>query len=61
MPILSPFDSTMYQNLSKHIFREQWAFLSSYRNIHRDHNGDDLTEFKERHKWPTFDVYLTGV
>jgi hypothetical protein len=48
MPILSPFDFTMYQNLLKHIFREQWAFLSLHCNIHRDRDGDDLTEFKER-------------
>ena len=48
MPILYPFDFTMYQNASKHIFREQWAFLSSHRKIHRDRDGDDLTEFKER-------------
>jgi hypothetical protein len=49
MPILSPFDFTMYLNASKHIFfREQWAFLSSHRNIHRDRDGNDLTEFKER-------------
>jgi len=70
MPILSPFDFTMYQNLSKNIFREQWAFLSSHRNIHRDRDGDDLTEFKARQvfisllilqRMTNFDVYLTGV
>ena len=32
----------------KTAFCEQWAFLSSHCNIHRDCVGDDLTEFKER-------------
>lgn len=48
MPILSTVDFSIYLQASKHIFPEQWAFLSSHRNINRDRDGDDLTEFKER-------------
>ena len=48
MPILSTLNFTMYLNASKHIFCEQWAFLSLHHNIHCDSNGDDLTEFEER-------------
>ncbi len=48
MPILSTLDFSIYLNASKHIFLEQWAFLSSHCNINRDCNGNVLTEFKER-------------
>ncbi len=47
MPILLTSDFSMYLNASKHIFPEQWVFLLSHRNINRDRNGNDLTEFKE--------------
>jgi hypothetical protein len=45
MPILNTTDFTIYL---KHIFIQQRVFLSSHRNINRERDGDDLTEFKER-------------
>ncbi len=48
MPILSTSDFSNYLNSSKHIFPEQWTFLSSHLNINRERDSNDLTEFKER-------------
>jgi hypothetical protein len=48
MPILNTTDFTIYLNLSKHIFIQQWALLPSHRNINRERDGNNLTEFKEQ-------------
>ncbi len=48
MPILPTSDFTNYLNVLKHIFIQQWAFLSSHHNINSDQDGEYLTDFKER-------------
>ncbi len=46
-PLIVPQDFMNYLSLSKHIFPQQWAFLSAVRGITlRD--SDDLIEYKER-------------
>ena len=48
MPILPTSDFTNYLNVSKHIFLQQWAFLSLHCNINSDCDGEHLMDFKER-------------
>ncbi len=48
MPIVQTSEFTNYLNVSKRIFVQQWAFLSSHRNINSDCNCENLTDFKER-------------
>ena len=58
MPILQISDFTNYQNASGRIFLEQWAFLSSLRNMNRDRDGSALTAFKERQVFVTIVLLL---
>jgi hypothetical protein len=46
-PLIIPQDFMNYLSLSKHIFSQQWAFLSAVRGITlRD--SDNLKEYKEQ-------------
>jgi hypothetical protein len=48
MPILRTSDFSNFLHTSKHVFSQQWAFLSSHWNINQEQDGNNLTEFKER-------------
>jgi hypothetical protein len=47
MPILRTSNFSDFLHTSKHVFLQQWAFLSSHWNINQEQDGKDLTEFKE--------------
>ncbi len=48
MLILQTSDFISYLQALNRIFPQQWEFLSSHRNVNPEHDGEDLTKYKER-------------
>jgi hypothetical protein len=62
MPILRTSNFVNFLHASKHVFPQQWAFLSSHWNINQEQDGTDVLDkvmdYKSSDALPNMDDYV---